>query len=92
MVHRSTSLVSSKESLGFVDIDHTAVGIARRDVAYHGPFTSDLAEAEYIGEDRARLRCAVEQQCDAVEAANGMLRRDVAVAPAHLFLGSDAAD
>src|SRR5258708_22150015 len=77
---------------GFVDVDHAAFGVARRGEADHRSFTGHLAEAKNIGQNRRCLLSAVEQQGDALKAADRMFGGDVAVAPARLILRIDDAD
>ena len=51
-----------------------------------------MAVPEHVGQDRSRLVNAVKQQCHALETADRVLGRDVAVAPARLVLGAGDTD
>ena len=55
-----------------------------------GAFAAGLGEAEHVGQDRAGRCRVLQQQADAVEAADRVLGRDLAVAPGRLVL--DAGD
>ena len=92
VMHRTASLVVSRNSRSFVDVDHAAFGVARRSEADRRSFTGNLAEAKDIGQDRRRLLRAVEQQGHALEAADRMFGGNVLVAPARLILGIGDAD
>ena len=91
VVHRAAAHPPAREVAGLAQIDDGAqrrvAAIARkRALARH------FAEAEHIGEDRGGRLRVVDQQRHAMEAADRMLGRNVAVAPGFLVLGARHAD
>src|ERR1700733_11559373 len=87
VMYRTASLVPTRNSRGFVDVDHGAFHVACCSEANHRSFTGNLAEAEHIGQDRCRLPRAVEKQRHALQATDRMFGGDVLVAPSRLILG-----
>src|SRR6201995_5011210 len=87
VVYRTAPLMPAHHCGGFIDVDHAAFRIARRSEADHRSFPSDLAEPEYVGQDRRGLLRAVEKQRHPLQTADRMFGGNVVVAPGPLVLG-----
>ena len=81
-MHRTASLVVSRNSRSFVDVDDAAFGVARRSEADRRSFMGNLAEAKDIGQDRGRFRALSSSRVTPWKPRIACSGRDVAVAPA----------
>ena len=91
VMHRAAALTARQETAGLIDVDNAAfdtVGAQTNDRA----FTRGFLEAEHVGEDRTGLLGLLQQKRHAMEAADRVLRRNVAIAPAGLVLRAGNAD
>src|ERR1043166_1598079 len=86
VMHRAASLTPAL-AFGLTNVDHRAQPRAGGAVTHDRSLASGFAESEHVGEDRAGPRGVVEKERHAVKAADRMLCRDIAVAPAGLGLG-----
>ena len=91
-MHRAARPASGQEAPGLVDVDDAAGAHRPRRKRITEPSRAVSPEAEHVGQDRAGRRGVLEQQRHAVKAADRVLRRHVAVAPAGLALGAGDAD
>ena len=90
-MHRAAAHAPARKIARLAQIDMRA---QRRIAAIAGQRTlaRDFAEAEHVGQDRGGRRGVIEQQGHAMKAADRVLGRNVAIAPARLVLGAGHAD
>jgi hypothetical protein len=91
VMHRARALPARQEAAGLVDVDNAAMRRIRLEPDDRA-FASGFGKAEHVGENRTGLRRLLKQQRHAVEAADRVLRRNIAIAPAGLVLRAGNAD